>query len=178
MKKWMTTVVFIVVLVALAFGPGALAGTKTYYAGKNAQRLDLFFVVEQSNSQKLFEPFFTNFALTCPITGEQIGFEFFFIGFQIPMKNDRFDLEFSDLQFPFTWKGTVTSIGAKGTESVGFAAYDREGGLQDCGTGSLDWHAKALSPPSTSSTSGPTVTYRVTLTRDDQGRIRESVKSG
>src|SRR5438046_861780 len=84
------------------------------HAGKNAQRLDLFFVVEQSNSHKLFEPFFTNFALTCPITGEQIGFEFFFIGFQIPMKNDRFDLEFPDLQFPFTWKGTVTSTGAKG----------------------------------------------------------------
>jgi hypothetical protein len=177
MKKWMTPVLLVLVLVALAFGPGALASTETYYTGKNAQKLDLFFVVEQSNSQKLFEPFFTNFSLTCPITGEQIGFEFIFIGLQVPMKNGRFNLEVPDLQYPFTWKGTVTSIRAKGTESVGFAAYDRVGGLQDCGSGSLDWHAKALIPPPTSSTSEPTVTYRVTLTRDDKGRIRESVES-
>lgn len=178
MKKWIAAPVLLMALVVLAFGPDALAGGKTYYSGKNVQKLDLFFVVEHRDSMKLFEPFFTNFALTCPVTGDQIGFEFAFLGFEIPLVNGRFDLEFPDLQFPFSWKGRVTSTGASGTESVGFAAYDREGGLQDCGSGTLDWHAKALVPPPSATTSGRTLTYRVTLTRDDQGRIRELVKAG
>ena len=131
-------------------------------------------VVDHTASGPKFDPFFINQIARCPVTGEVITTEFSFQGFQIPIKNGKFNLALNDLSDRFRWSGTITSRGASGTESIDLAAFDREGGLQDCGAGSLSWTARALVPAS-SATAAPSAAYVIKVTKTSDGLVHLSI---
>lgn len=158
----------------LASGSAALAGGSTYYAGKNSQGQKLLFTVDHTASGPKFDPIFINQIARCPATGDVITTEFSFQGFQIPIKKGKFDLALNDLSDLFRWSGTITSKGASGKESIDFAAFDREGGLQDCGAGSLSWKARALVPASSTAVA-PSGAYIVKVTKASDGSVHFSV---
>jgi hypothetical protein len=155
--------------------PGsALAGSSTYYAGTNSQGQKLLFTVDHTASGPSFDPFFTNMIDRCPVTGNVLTVEFSFQGFQIPIKNGKFSLTLNSLTDRFRWSGTVTPAKASGKESFALAAFDREGGLQDCATGTLSWTAQALAPRSAK---GPArgAAYVIRVVRTAHGSVRFSV---
>lgn len=173
MRRYLGLSVLGVFLLVLAFGPTAAAGSSTYYAGKNSQGQKLLFTVDHTASGPKFDPIFINQIDRCPVTGTVITVQFSFQGFQIPITNGKFSLVLNDLSDLFRWSGTITSTGASGTESIDLAAFDSQGGLQDCGAGSLSWSAQALVPAST--TVAPSAAYVVTATKAPDGSVHYSV---
>src|SRR5258707_6405343 len=89
--------------------------------------MKLFFSADHTASGPKFDPFFINQVSRCPATGNLIRVEFSFEGFQVPMKNGKFNLVLNDLSDRFGWNGTVTSKGASGKEHIDFAAFDSKG---------------------------------------------------
>lgn len=128
MRRYFVLSVLGVCLLVFASGASAVAGGTSYYPGKNAQGLKLFFSVDHTATGPKFDPFFINQVSRCPATGGVIRVEFSFEGFQIPMKNGKFNLVLNDLGDRFGWSGTVTSKGASGKEHIDFAAFDSKGG--------------------------------------------------
>ena len=174
MRRYLVLSVLGACLLVLAPGTIAFAGSSTYYAGKNSQGQKLLFSVDQTASGPKFDPLFTTMIDRCPVTGDVITVGFVFQGFQIPIKNGNFKLVLNDISDRFSWSGTVTSTKAAGTESYGLAAFDKEGGLQDCATGSLSWTAKALTGAS-SKAAAPSAAYLVHVTKASDGSVRFSV---
>jgi hypothetical protein len=161
-------------VMVLASGATAFAGSSTYYVGKNSQGQKLLFSVDQTASGPVFDPVFTTMIDRCPVTGTKIVNGFFFQGFKIPIKNGKFKMTLNDITDRFTWSGTVTPKKASGTEFYNFPAYDREGGLQNCASGSLSWTAKGLvAAPSAAPPTG--VTYLVKVTKAADGTVHFSV---
>jgi len=173
MRTYLALLVLGVSLLVLAPG-AAIAGSSTYYAGKNSQGQKLLFSLDQTASGPKFDPFFTTMIGHCPATGETFTTVFSFLGFQIPVKNGKFTLALNDLSDRFSWSGTVTSKKASGKESFDLAAFDKGIGLQDCATGSLSWAAQALVPAS-SKVSTPSATYTVSITKAPDGSVHFSV---
>jgi hypothetical protein len=130
--------------------------------------------VDQTASGPKFDPFFTTMIDRCPVTGDVITVGFNFQGFQIPIKNGKFNLALNDISDRLIWSGTVTSTKASGTESFDLAAFDQQGGLQDCATGSLSWTALALVPGS-SKAAAPSAAYVIQVTKASDGSVRFSV---
>jgi hypothetical protein len=161
-------------LVVLAPAASAFAGSSTYYAGKNSQGQKLLFAVDQTATGPKFDPFFTTLIDRCPVTGDKIAVGFEFQGFRIPIKNGKFNLVLNDISDRFSWSGTVTSTKASGTESYALAAFDHQGGLQACTTGSLSWTAMALSQAS-SPAAAQHATYVVKVTKAADGSVRFAV---
>jgi hypothetical protein len=157
----------------LAPASTALGTSSTYYAGTNSQGQKLLFTVDHTSSGPMFDPIFINQIDRCPVTGDVIGVEFSFQGFQIPITNGKFSLTLFDLTDLFHWNGTVTSKGATGKESIDLAGFDPNGGLQDCGAGSLAWSAQALVPASAIAT--PSAKYVITVTKAANGKVHFSV---
>ena len=174
MRRYLLLSVLGVCLLALAPATTAFAGSSTYYAGKNSQGQKLLFSVDQTASGPKFDPLFTTVIDRCPVTGDVITVGFVFQGFQIPIKNGKFTLALNDISDQFNWSGTVTSTKASGTQSYGLAAFDKEGGLQDCATGSISWAARALTG-SSSKAAAPRTAYVVHVTRAANGSVRFSV---
>jgi hypothetical protein len=160
-------------LVALP-STATFAGSSTYYAGKNAQNQKLLFSVDQIGGHPNFDPFFTSIIDRCPATGDTITITFSFQGFEIPIKNGKFNLTLNSITDRFSWGGTVTSTKASGMQSYSLAAFDQEGGLQDCTTGPVSWSAKAL-VASKVNTTAPRTAYNVTVTKESNGSVRFSV---
>jgi hypothetical protein len=173
MRKYLVLSVLGVCLLGLAPATTVSAGSSTYYVGKNSQGQKFLFSVDQTASGPKFDPFFTTMIDRCPITGDVITVGFTFQGFQIPIKNGKFNLVLNDISNRFSWSGTVTSAKASGTESFGLAAFDKEGGLQDCATGSLPWTAQALTP-GTSKAAAPSAAYVIQVTKASDGSVRFS----
>ena len=173
MRRYFVLSVLGVCLLVFASGASAVAGGTTYYAGKNAQGLKLFFSADHTASGPKFDPFFINQVSRCPATGNAIRVEFSFQGFQVPVNNGKFNLVLNGLGDRFGWSGTVTSKGASGKEHIDFAAFDSKGGLQDCGAGSLSWTANALVPASTTVT--PSATYMVKAAKASSGAVSYSI---
>ncbi len=174
MRKYLVLPVLGACLLIFALGPPAFAGGSTYYAGKNAQGQKLLFTVDHTANGPKFDPIFINQIDRCPVTGDVIMVSFSFGGFHIPIRHGKFSLvlnEFSDL---LRWNGTVTAKGASGNESIDLAAFDRQGGLQDCGAGSLAWKAQALVPGS-SATVAPGAAYVVKVTKAPDGLVHYSI---
>jgi hypothetical protein len=182
MKRLALAVAIIGLLVA-AFPPlatarsgNAPADNRRFYQGTTSQDMDLLFDVLRTKDQgDFFEPFFTNFTITCPKTGDQFTFGFFFLGFQEPIVNRHFDLNFPDLQIPFDWNGTVRKYDAFGHQSLGFAAYDGQGGLQDCGTGELNWKAERLGAGAQRGASQVKGNYHITIEKNASGKVTETI---
>lgn len=174
MRRYLVLPLLGACVMVLASGSSALAGSSTYYAGKNSQGQKLLFTVDHTASGPMFDPIFINQIARCPVTGGVITTEFSFEGFRIPIKNGRFNLALNDLSDRFRWSGTITSKGASGKESIDLAAFDRRGGLQDCGAGSLSWKARALVPASSTAVA-PSGAYIVKVTRASDGSIHFSV---
>jgi hypothetical protein len=174
MRRYLGLSVLGVCLLALVPGTTAFAGGSTYYAGKNSQGQKLLFSVDHTASGPKFDPFFTTMIDRCPATGTVITVEFSFQGFQIPIRNGKFNLVLNDLSDRFRWSGTITSTRASGKESFDLAAFDNRGGLQDCATGSLSWAARALVPAS-STTVAPSAAYVVTATKASDGSVHYSI---
>jgi hypothetical protein len=160
-------------LLVLAPSSAALGASSTYYAGTNSQGQKLLFTVDQTSSGPMFDPIFINQIARCPVTGDVIGMEYSFQGFLVPIKNGKFSLTLNDLTDLLRWNGTVTSTGATGKESIDLAAFDNNGGLQDCGAGSLAWKAQALVPAA--STAAPKAAYVITVTKEANGSVHYSV---
>ncbi len=173
MRRYLGLPVLGVCLLVLASGPAAAAGSSTYYAGKNSQGQKLLFTVDHTASGPKFDPIFINQIDRCPVTGTVITVQFSFQGFQIPIINGKFNLVLNELSDLFRWSGTITSTGASGKESIDLAAFDSQGGLQDCGAGSLSWTAQALVPAST--TVAPSAAYVVTATKAPDGSVHYSI---
>jgi hypothetical protein len=173
MRRYLVLSVLGVCLLVLAPGV-ASAGGSTYYAGKNSQGQKLLFSVDQTASGPKFDPLFTNMIDRCPATGNTITIQFSFSGFQIPIKNGKFSLVLNEFTDVFRWSGTVTSTKAFGRESFDLAAFDNEGGLQDCATGSLSWTAQALVPAAKAATA-PGATYMVRVTKASDGSVQFSI---
>lgn len=146
----------------------------TTYAGKNSQGQKLRFAVVHTASGPKFEPIFITQILRCPVTGEVIGEGDAFGGFRVPIRNGKFNFVLNDLGHLLHWSGTVTSAGASGKESIDQASFDKEGGLQDCGAGSLSWTAKAVAPGS-SAAAAPSAAYVVKFTKESDGSVHFSV---
>jgi hypothetical protein len=162
--------------IAMVFSAPASAGYKSFWTGKNSQREPLLFLVGRQDGVKFFSPLDTIFDIVCPVSGDEFTFEFSFFGFQVPLDHGHFDLNFPDLTFPFDWQGTIMQTEASGTESLGFAAYDQLGGLQDCGTGTLGWHAKPVGGGSPVHTGAPSSgRFLVQLVRDKGGKVTETI---
>jgi hypothetical protein len=180
MKKLIAAGVIIPLAILAFTGPATAKPTATnpklFFDGTTAQGQEVFFIVEKIGGVPNFEPFFTNFTLTCP-DGTTSTFEWFFIGFQIPLPSTgRFELAIPGNQIPFDWKGRIQGKQAAGTQSQGYAAYDLSGGVQDCGTGDVGW--KATGVGSSSHPGGTTHGYRVSVVKQHNGKIRETVTSG
>jgi hypothetical protein len=169
-RKYLVLSVLGACLLVLVPGTAAFAGGSTYYAGKNSQGQKLFFSVDQTARGPAFDPFFTNMVDRCPATGTKFTIQFTFMGFQIPLKNGKFDLTLNNLSDRFSWSGTVTPKKATGTESYALAAFNNTGGLQDCATGALSWTAPALLPAS-SKAAAPRAEYTVTITKARDGAV-------
>jgi hypothetical protein len=174
MRKYLVLSVFGVCLLVLAPGTTAFAGSSTTYAGKNSQGQALRFAVVHTATGPKFEPIFLNQILRCPVTGEVIGAGNGFSGFQVPIRNGQFNFVLNDLGHLLLWSGTVTSTGASGKESVDLASFDKEGGLQDCGAGSLSWTAKAVAPGS-SAAAAPSAAFVIKFTKASDGSVHFSV---
>src|SRR5215831_20690823 len=97
MRRYLVLSVFSACLLVFAPGAIAFAGGSTYYAGKNSQGQKFLFSVDKTASGPQFDPFFTNLIARCPITGDVITVEFSFQGFQIPIKNGKFNLTLNDI---------------------------------------------------------------------------------
>jgi hypothetical protein len=154
--------------------PTSTPTPNTTYAGKNSQGQKLRFAVVHTASGPKFEPIFISQILRCPVTGEVIGEGDAFGGFRVPIRNGKFNFVLNDLGQLLRWSGTVTSAGASGKESIDQASFDKEGGLQDCGAGSLSWTAKAVAPGS-SAAAGPSAAYVVKFTKAADGSVHFSV---
>jgi hypothetical protein len=174
MRRYLVLSVLGVCLLVLAPATTAFAGNSTYYAGKNSQGQKLLFSVDHPASGPKFDPFFTIMVDHCPVTGDTFTITFSFVGFQIPIKNGKFNFNLNDISDRFNWNGTITSTKASGTESYALAGFDREGGLQDCATGSLSWTARALGPGSPKAAT-PHAAYAVTVTKAADGSVRFSI---
>jgi hypothetical protein len=140
------TVLGLMLGMVAAFGPNAAAATRTWYAGHTAPHQPLLFsIAEKRNGTQVFSPVFIDFTFTCPVSGDVIGAEFSFSGFEEPVVNGKFDLNLSDPLFQrFDWSGKLGDASATGHLDAGLPAYDGAGGLQDCASGDAKWHAKAL----------------------------------
>jgi hypothetical protein len=174
MRRYLVLSVLGVCLLVLGSGQAALAGGSTYYAGKNSQGQKLLFTVDHTATGPMFDPIFINQIDRCPVTGDMIAVEFSFQGFQIPIKNGKFNFVQNDLFDLLRWSGTVTSQGASGKESIDLAGFDIQGGLQDCGAGSLSWKAQAL-VPAYSATVAPGAAYLVKVSKASDGSVHYSV---
>jgi len=174
MRRYLVLAVLGACLLVLAPGTTAFAGGSTYYVGKNSQGQKFLFSVDQTAHGPVFDPLFTGVVDRCPITGEKISAGFSFQGFQIPIRNGKFDLVLNDISDRFSWGGTVTSTRASGTESYALAAFDREGGLQDCATGPLSWTARAL-VSGASKAAAPGAGYVIRVTKAPDGSVHFSV---
>jgi len=184
MRKYLVLSVLGACLLVLAPGTAAFAGssgapssptpTPTTYAGTNSQGQKLRFAVVHTASGPKFEPIFISQILRCPVTGEVIGEgDSFGSGFEVPISNGMFSFVLNDFGHLLRWSGTVTSTGASGTESIDSASFDKEGGLQDCGAGSLSWTARAVTRGS--SAAAPSAAYVVKFTKAPDGSVDFSV---
>jgi hypothetical protein len=174
MRKYLVLPVLGVCLLVGTLGTTALAGSSTYYVGSNSQHQKLFFSVDQTASGPKFDPFFTTMVDRCPATHQGFAVGFTFQGFQIPIKNGHFSMTLNDISDRFSWSGTIGSKTASGKQSYQLAAFDKQGGLQDCATGSLGWKAQALVHGSAKAMT-PSATYHVTVTRASNGSVHFSV---
>jgi hypothetical protein len=174
MRRYLVLSLIGVCLLVFVTGTSAFAGSSTYYAGTNSQGQKLFFSVDQTASGPAFDPFFTTMIDRCPVTGIAFPIEFTFQGFEIPIKNGKFSLVLNDISDRFTWNGTVTSTKASGKQFYDLAAFDNEGGLQDCATGSLSWTARALVSAS-SKTAAPGASYVIKVTKESDGSVDYSI---
>jgi hypothetical protein len=174
MRRYLVLSLIGVCVLVFVTGTSAFAGSSTYYAGTNSQGQKLFFSVDQTASGPAFDPFFTTMIDRCPATGNVFPIEFTFQGFEIPIKNGKFSLVLNDISDRFTWSGTVASTKASGKQFYDLAAFDNEGGLQDCATGSLSWTAKALVSAS-SKAAAPGANYVVKVTKASDGSVYYSV---
>jgi hypothetical protein len=173
MRKYLVLSALGVCLLMLIPGTTAFAGSSTYYAGSNSQGQKLLFSVDQTANGPKFDPFFTTMIAHCPATGNPFTVGFFFVGFQIPIKNGKFSLALNDISDRFSWRGTVTSKKASGPESFDLAAFDNQKGLQDCATGSVSWAAQALVPAS--KPTAPHTSYTVTISKAADGSVHFTV---
>lgn len=172
MKRLTTVSVAGLTALLLAFGPNASAGSQTVYFGKTAPGERLLFIVAQGSHGSVFEPIFIQALVTCPATGDQIRFEFDFSGFRIPLQSGHFTFSFNDIQDDFLWAGKVSDTKAAGPFHFNFPAFDMEGGLQTCGSGSLTWKAKGVSSQASRSTAqGPAPSVVVKVTKDRNGKV-------
>jgi hypothetical protein len=174
MRRYLVLSLIGVCLLVFVTGTSAFAGSSTYYAGTNSQGQKLFFSVDQTANGPAFDPFFTTMTDHCPATGNMLRIEFTFTGFEIPIKNGKFSMELNDISDRFTWSGTVTSTKASGIQFYDFPAFDNEGGLQLCATGSLSWTAKALVSAS-SKAAAPRANYVVNVTKESDGSVHYSI---
>jgi hypothetical protein len=174
MRRYLVLSVLGVCMMLFASASTAVASGSTYYAGKNSQGQKLLFTVDQTSSGPMFDPIFINQIIRCPATRNTISVEFSFQGFQIPITNGKFNFVLNELTDVLRWNGTVTSKAASGKESIDFAAFDNQGGLQDCGAGSLPWKAQALVPASSASVA-PGAAYVVKVTKASDGSVHYSV---
>jgi hypothetical protein len=162
--------------IVMVFSAPASAGFKSFWTGKNSQHEPVLFLVGRADGVRFFSPLDTIFDIVCPVTGDEFTFELSFFGFQEPLDHGHFDLNLPDLQFPFDWQGTIMQTEASGTQSLGFAAYDQQGGLQDCGTGTLTWHAKPVGGGAPVHAEAPSSGgFLVQLVRDKDGRVTETI---
>jgi hypothetical protein len=173
-RRYLVLSVLGVCLLVLTPAATAFAGSSTHYVGKNSQGHKLLFNVVQTASGPKFVPLFTSMTDHCPVTGDTITIGFGFVGFKVPIKNGKFSLVLNGLSDRFSWSGTVTPPKASGAESYALAAFDEEGGLQDCATGSLSWTAQALAPGS-SKAGAPRTAYVVTVTKAADGSVHYAV---
>jgi hypothetical protein len=63
-------------------------------------------------------------------------------------------------------------------EDMDIANFDHEGGLQDCGAGSLSWKAHAVAPGSTSNVGASVlanVAYMITFTKAPDGSVHSAI---
>lgn len=170
MRKYLVLSVLGVCLLVLAPGTAAFAGSSTTYAGKNSQGQKLRFAVVHTASGPKFEPILITQIVRCPVTGEVIGVGDAFSGFRVPIRNGKFNFVLNNFGHLLRWSGTVTSTGASGKESIDQASFDKEGGLQDCGAGSLSWTAKAVAPGS-SAAAAPSAAYVIKFTKASDGSV-------
>jgi hypothetical protein len=173
MRRYLVMSVVGVCLLVLASASTALAGSSTYYVGKNAQGQQLLFSIDHTANGQKFDPFFTTMADSCPVSGGKITIDFSFSGFQIPVKNGKFSLTLNDISDRFNWSGSVTPTKASGTQAYSLAGFDNTGGLQDCTTGTVGWTAKGLT--GSSPKAAPHGSYHVAISKAADGAVRFSV---
>jgi hypothetical protein len=130
--------------------------------------------VGDTASGPTFDPVYTAMIGRCPASDSKITIIVGFQGFRIPIKNGKFNLTLNGLTTRFTWSGTVASSGASGTESHQLAAFDSQGGLQDCATGSLSWTAQPVASGA-SKAAAPRTAYNVTITKASDGAVSYTV---
>jgi hypothetical protein len=173
MKKLLAPAMIVFISLVAIGSPAGAKGSKVFFDGTTAQGQELFFIVEDIGGVATFEPFFTNFTITC--NGQTFPFAVFFIGFEIPLDHGHFDLNIPSDQLPLDWRGTIVGLKARGTQSQGYAAYDRQGGVVDCGTGSVNWQASGVraEAPRSSHTG-----WTMTVTKDANGRITQTITQG
>jgi hypothetical protein len=178
MRKYLALSVVAACLLVLAPGTSALAGSSTYYAGRNSQGQKFLFSVDKTAGGPKFDPFFTTMIDRCPVTGDTIIVSFSFQGFEFPIKNGKFNLSLNDISDRFDWNGTITPTTASGHESFHLAAFDGKGGLQDCATGPVSWKGRALVPaPAKTGPAKATAgaAYLIQVTKAANGTVRFSV---
>lgn len=175
MRKYLVGSVLGALLLVLGVGSASASSNTTYYAGTNAQHQKLLFSVDHTSSGPMFDPVFTTMIDTCPLAGGSFPVQFFFFGFQIPVKHGKFSLALNSLQDRFKWSGTVSSKSASGKEFYNFAALDNSGGLQLCASGSVAWKAPALTPATARPAATRGAKVVVTVTKEPNGSVHFSI---
>jgi len=177
MKRLLAMVV-VVSLAFLAFQvPAGAQGSKRFFDGTTAQGLENFFIVENIGGVPNFEPFFTNFTITC--NGNTFNYGWFFIGFQIPLGADgSFDINVPGDATPFDWHGKVVGLKSKGVQTQGYAAYNSTGDVIDCSPGPVRWAAAGVRGARTQAAKHGGESYVVTVTKHSNGKITETITHG
>jgi len=175
MRKLLASAIVLPLALLVLQAPASAKSSKMFFDGTTKQGVEVFFIVENIGGAPTFEPFFTNFTITC--NGTSFNYEWLFFGYQIPLdQNGGFDISLPSDQLPFDWNGTVNGNKAHGTQSQGYAAYNSQGGgVADCGTGPVGWKATGVSGRTPSR---HTSDWTVTVVKDSKGRVSETIRHG
>jgi hypothetical protein len=173
MRKLLGAAIIIpLVLLSVSAQAQSRASTKLFFDGTTDQGVEFLFLIDNSTGTPTFDPFFTNFTVSCP-DGTTFNYEWFFLNYAIPLVSGTFDINIPGPQVPFDWNGTVSGTRASGVQSQGYASYDVNGVVQDCGTGDIGWRARGVG--SGKPAANPTATYTVTMTKDSNGHVTQTI---
>lgn len=182
MHTTVRTALFLLAFFCLAAAPVA-AQTPGLYTGKTSQGYPMGLTVVDIDGQLVIQNWGFSFDLHCQTSSQIVNVGMSFFGFDVPVKNGKFQFQFESLTFTFAMKGmSFLEVGFIGNVSTNWAAIVPKRVLVELCMSSLPGESKvwwAAVPD----TAGPSPSFglssgendiSISLTRDPQtGHVSE-----